>query len=96
MLIHQNNGYDWLNTPNQSRLITNTAKYLLSNQQSLDKQVSNLKQLQNEIRSLGLVLKATDHDIAIANQILSSQYLANASLLTNGNYPTHIVLKDYI
>jgi hypothetical protein len=93
---HQHNGYNWLNTPNQSQLITNSAKFLLSHQQSLNKQVAAIKQLQNEIRILGLVYQISDNDIAVANQILAIQYLANASLLTNGNYPLHTILKDFI
>jgi TATA-box binding protein (TBP) (component of TFIID and TFIIIB) len=93
---HQKNGYEWLNTPSQSQLITNSAKFLLVHQQSLDKQIIAVKQLQNEIRSLGLVFQISDNDIAIANQILATQYLANASLLTNGNYPLHTLLKDFI
>jgi succinylarginine dihydrolase len=93
---HQNNGYIWLNTPNQSQLITNSAKFLLSHQQSLDKQVAVIKQLKNEIRSLGLVFQISDSDIAVTNQILATQYLANASLLTSGSYPLHVILKDFI
>jgi hypothetical protein len=93
---HQKNGYSWLNTPSQSQLITNSAKFLLSNQQSLDKQVTVIKQLQNDIRTLGLVLQISDNDIAMTNQILATQYLVNASLLTNGNYPLHTLLKDFI
>lgn len=96
IINHQKNGYNWLNTPSQSLLLTNSAKFLLSNQQSLDKQVTAIKQLQNEIRSLGLVFQIPDNDIAVTNQILATQYLANASLLTNGNYPLHTLLKDFI
>jgi TATA-box binding protein (TBP) (component of TFIID and TFIIIB) len=96
IINHQKHGYNWLNTPNQSQLITNSTKFLLSNQQSLDKQVNAIKQLQNEIRSLGLVFQISDNDIAVTNQILATQYLANASLLTNGNYPLHTILKDFI
>jgi hypothetical protein len=96
MINHQKNGYIWLNTLNQSQLISNPSKFLLSNQQSLDKQTIAIKQLQNEIRTLGLVFQISDNDIAMTNQILATQYLANASLLTNGDYPLHSLLKDFI